>query len=134
MIRRAAPPKRRRSTPRKGRVRAPKYLAWIRSLPCAVCLSAARKGDVGLWHPGQESSTEAAHVGRRGLSQKSSDRETIPLCAYHHRIGPFSYHNRAKDFFDIWDLDKEKLIADLNRRYEQEVSSGNARNHGAAKS
>lgn len=41
--------------------------------------------------------TEAAEPDRsrprrrpRGLGQKCSDRETIPLCAEHHRLDPFS--------------------------------------------
>lgn len=94
-------------------LRDPKYLAWIRTLPCIVCSL------VEFW---QESPTEAAHVGVRGLRQKSSDRATLPLCGYHHRIGLFSHHRAGKNFWTIWKLDKEKLIAELRERYEGEIS------------
>lgn len=60
-------------------VRDPKYLAWIRSLPCTV--------------PGCRASyIEAAHTGPHGMAQKSSDYSTIPLCGRHHRRGNDSYH------------------------------------------
>ena len=93
--------------PRRGRVRDRKYLAWIRRFACAVCL---------LNRP-----TEAAHVGRRGLSQKCSDRETIPLCAEHHRNGKDSYHKLGKRFWEHHGLDRDALIGN----YIHEYSSSN---------
>jgi hypothetical protein len=80
-------------------IRDPAYLKFIRSLPCAVC-----PRDKGI---------EAAHVGRRGLSQKSSDRETIPLCSLHHqeqhRIG-------LRQFQASYELDIPALVEALNER------------------
>src|SRR5690348_9289800 len=85
-----------RKKPRRGRVRDPKYLEWIRGFCCIVCWLAgtgeweafcAEPHDVYGKAVDQTSPTEAAHVGERGLGQKCSDRETIPLCAAHHRMG-----------------------------------------------
>lgn len=68
----------------------PKHLAAIRRYPCCVCFS--------------RHNVEAHHstVGR-GLSQKTSDHETIPLCRVHHR----EFHD-AKGFFDGWDKAERK--------------------------
>lgn len=53
-------------------VRDPKHLAFIRSLPCIVCF--------------RTRGIEAAHVGTgRGMGQKCSDLDTVPLCGIHHR-------------------------------------------------
>jgi hypothetical protein len=54
-------------------VRDPKYLAFLRTLPCAIC--------------GANWGIEAAHTGPHGLSQKASDLDAIPLCREHHRTG-----------------------------------------------
>lgn len=91
-------------------LRDPAYLAWIRTLPCVVCLA----GEIS-----QHSPTEAAHVGERGLRQKCSDRETVPLCGGdHHREGPYSHHRMGRNFWAFWGLDPLLIIADLQRRYE----------------
>lgn len=79
--------------------RSPRYLKFIRSLPCCVC--------------GRTRSIEAAHVGPRGMGQKCSDLETIPLCALHHkeqhRIG-------LKKFTADYQLDIRGLLGHLNTR------------------
>jgi hypothetical protein len=77
-------------------VKDSKYLAWIRTLPCAIC---RRK-------------SEAAHTGGRGLSQKASDRRAIPLCALHHA----DYHRGRKRFEKTYQLDIEALILKLNEK------------------
>jgi len=68
----------------------------------------------------QTTPTEAAHVGERGLGQKCSDRETIPLCAAHHRTGPESHHVLGKKFWQHHGLDRDEIVAELNRLYEKE--------------
>ena len=95
----------------------PAYLDWIRSQFCAVpdCTSVNlhQWRDAGAW-------IEAAHVGEiRGLRQKCSDREAIPLCAYHHRIGPPSRHVLGKHFWAFWELDRDSLIRDYNTIYDE---------------
>lgn len=52
----------------------------------------------------------------RGLSQKCSDFEAIPLCAEHHRREyPESHHALGKRFWERWQIDRESVIAELNR-------------------
>jgi hypothetical protein len=76
-------PIRRRRRPRRGSTRNPAYLEYIRSLPCLVCVQESEP---------QKTRTEAAHVGKRGLGQKCSDYETLPLCGEHHRYGVSAIH------------------------------------------
>jgi len=105
--------------PRKGRDHDNKYLAWIRTIPCLLC------DDYSLWKLKWGAYTdqvrsEAAHVGRRGLGQKCSDRQTIPLCGEHHRFGSDSHHVLGKKFWEHHDLHRDLLIAELNTRYEEQ--------------
>jgi hypothetical protein len=84
-------------TPQRNR----KYLALVRSQPCAVCAS--------------RRPSEAAHTGPHGLGQKSSDFSAIPLCRRHHRIGNDSYHALGpRRFADMHGLDIPALVAELN--------------------
>lgn len=67
----------------RGPARDPKYLAWVRTLPCLV--SDCRRGPI-----------EVNHIGRRGMSQRSSDYETVPLCRFHHR----QFHDKGRKWFE----------------------------------
>ena len=93
-------------------VRDPGYLDFIRSRACLLCSK--------IGYPEQGSPTEAAHVGDRGLRQKCSDRKTLPLCAHHHRTGKFSHHNLQKQFWSVWNLNRDELIEWYNALYESE--------------
>lgn len=99
-----------RSATRKKTDRDAAYLDYIRSLPCCVC---------ALDTP-QTTPTEAAHVGPRGLSQKCPDRETIPLCALHHREGQFSQHRMGRMFWSHYGLNLEVLLAMYQAHYRGE--------------
>jgi hypothetical protein len=94
-----------------------KYLAFIASQWCVVCELVT----------GSEAGTplriEVAHVGRRGLSQKSSDRETIPLCTRHHRTGKDAHHVLGRKVWEHHGLDRDAIILELNARYEQEKAA-----------
>lgn len=92
--------------PRKGLVLDESYLRWIRRQACVCC--------------GTRRYVEAAHVGLRGHGQKCSDYETLPLCAAHHWNGPECHHVLQKEFWTHWNLDRHKLIEELNERYRQE--------------
>ncbi len=94
----------------------PAYLAFIRSMPCIICLLRSG-GDCAH----QETRTEAAHVGYRGLRQKCSDRETIPLCAWHHRLSPSSHHRLGRFFWVFHKITKATVITALHAKYEQEA-------------
>jgi hypothetical protein len=109
---------RKRSKPRRGPVMDVAYLEWLRTLPCCVCIP---------WHVSavgwfQVSPTEAAHVGARGLGQRCDDREALPICERHHRTGPLAHHVLGKKFWTYHGFDREKLIAEYNRKYQIEVT------------
>lgn len=112
------------------------YLEWIRSLPCICCLCLtwsdwlkSKLDTFGLLFGPDRMlrRNEAAHVGRRGLSQKCSDRETVPLCALHHRTGILSHHVLGKGFWAYWKIDRDALVKALNERYEEEHANAIAR-------
>ena len=91
--------------PRRGLVIDEAYLAWIRKLPCICCGTIFR--------------VEAAHVGRRGLGQKCSDREALPICEKHHRTGPQAIHVLGRNWWKVWGLSRHQLVLEYNRRYEE---------------
>ena len=92
-------------------VRNPGYLRWIRTLPCSVCRTTK--------------AVEAAHTGPHGLSQKSSDLSTIPLCAKHHRTGDDSYHQLGpRKFAEVHQLNIRAIAARLSAKPLIQVESG----------
>ncbi len=83
--------------------RDPKYLNWIRTLPCLVCGSTWR--------------IEASHTGPHGMAQKSPDRSCIPLCERHHRSSNDSYHKLGpKAFEEKHRLNLRRIVDDLNSK------------------
>lgn len=91
--------------------RDPRYLAWIRTLPCVVC--------------GSSRGIEASHTGPRGLGQKSPDSSAIPLCFNHHRTGRESYHKLgARRFAEVHNLDIPRLVQRLNLKPVIRIESG----------
>ena len=93
-------------------VRNPRYLQWIRTLPCSVCRTTR--------------AVEAAHTGPHGLSQKSSDLSAIPLCARHHRTGADSYHRLGpRRFAEVHQLNTSTIVARLSAKPSIRVESGN---------
>ncbi len=56
---------------------------------------------------------EMHHVRRFG--GKRSLAEVIGLCAYHHRLGDYSYHSLgAKGFEKYWGISPEELVKKTN--------------------
>lgn len=89
-----------------------KLLAWVRSLPCAVC------GWRGV---------ESAHTGPHGIGQKASDDTAIPLCRRDHRTGPRSLHLLGPvEFERVHGLDiaalRERLQRDWKMLCERRVA------------
>jgi len=64
-----APIKRRREGVRRGPLRCPEYLDWLRDQSCAVC---GRRP------------AEPAHGPVNGIGSKGPDNEAVPLCHLHH--------------------------------------------------
>ena len=112
-LRRCAFVRKRRMRPQRGPDRDPLYLAWIRTLDCAVCSQS----------PGPSVLIEAAHtnaLGPRGLSQKTSDYSAIPLCSRHHQHNRDSYHVLGESrFVSEHDIDLQQLVLALNNRFRQ---------------
>ena len=66
----------------------PAYLAWVRTLPCAVPFPGL--GCKGRMH--------AHHAGRKpGVALKAPDSTAIPLCDAHHR----QWHDASGIFADL---------------------------------
>ena len=107
----------RRNTCR-GPDRSSAYLAWIRSLRCAVCLRA----------PSEYFRIEAAHtsvLGPRGLGQRSSDFSAIPLCYEHHQGNRNSYHRLGERSFAEWhQVCVQELVLALNELYREVTGKG----------
>ena len=106
-----------RSATKKHVGRNPAYLRWIRTQPCVVR---------GCGHSFRF--VEAAHVGERGLSQRCSDLETIPLCSHHHRTGRDSQHRLGKAFWAHHGLDRDALVKQFNYLYVFECVAFNTSN------
>jgi hypothetical protein len=92
-------------------LRDPRYLAWIRTLPCVVC-----RVPRGI---------EVSHTGPHGLGQKSSDFSAIPLCYRHHRTGRDSYHRLGpQKFAQEHDLDIPAIVRRLNTKPVIRIEAG----------
>lgn len=85
---------------RERRVRDARYLAWLRTQPCAACAAPPP--------------SEASHHGPRGMGQKADDDLAIPLCRRCHR----SWHDTSK-VFGRDHLDRERTRTWLSRTAEQ---------------
>lgn len=82
-----------------GAAKNPAYLDFIRQWPCALAATDDCEGTV-----------EAAHVGERGLGQKSKDEEAIPLCSGHHRTRPDSQHVLGRGFWEHHGINREDMF------------------------
>ncbi len=106
----------------------PAFRAFVRTFACVACYDQLIRETVPAYPFIQTSPTECAHVGRRGLSQKCPDCESLPLCAIeHHRVGPESHHKLGKRFWGFHGLDRVALIRELQALYEVECLNGGSR-------
>jgi hypothetical protein len=106
------PPKRASVLGTPKTARSWRYLAWIRTLPCAVCDRSERS-------EAAQSATErseAAHTGSDGgMKLKASDYSAVPLCSDHHTASADSYHKLGKHAFEVrHNVDFAKLVKRLN--------------------
>ena len=91
------------------RERDPKYLEWIRELPCII-------------HGNKCAVSESAdpnHILQKGhgkTGSKCSDRRTLPFCRWHHDC----YHAEGRVKFEIaYGIDLEAEIRRLNQLYDR---------------
>jgi hypothetical protein len=99
-----------RSARSKG-LKDPAYLAFVHEFTCVACAGVVVKRVSGR-------PVQAHHAGARGLGQKCSDRETIPLCSLHHLVGKDAIHVLGRRFWDYHGLDKDRIIETLNKLYD----------------
>jgi hypothetical protein len=84
------------------------YVAWIRTLPCAVCNGAHGRS--------QASHTKVLGRGTR----RSTNRSCIPLCGHCHLQADDSYHALTPEsrWADYHGLDLPELVHRLNGVYD----------------
>ena len=79
-----------RSRSNRKQTKYPQYLKNIRQCNCVVC--------------GQQA--EAAHLrmssAKHGKVNGRDDKWVIPLCPYHHRLGPLAQHSMGESQF--WEM------------------------------
>ena len=102
MIRRYAPLRRYSLNPRKGKMEAPAYLRWIRTLPC---LAESRD----CW-----GRVDPHHVGHFGRG-RDNDHNAVPLCRRHH---DFYHQIHRRAFEERFGISFAAAIAGLNDEYE----------------
>lgn len=112
--------------------RNPKYLAWIRTSPCIISnpnwlemLLRCPPLATGITAPNwmtvtlQDSPTQACHVGKsgKGMRQKCSDYEVIPMSATFHREqhGP-----DGATFFERHPIPLNEVFEALRKAYEEQ--------------
>lgn len=113
---RTAPVGRKKKALRFGGVpQNPKYLAFVRVNQCVLFGLTVKTGKLGgKYTHACSGKLEAAHTGRRGRGQKAADETALPLCTNGHRTGIHAHHKGTATFWEIWGLDKSKLIAMYN--------------------
>ena len=113
------------------------YLDWLAQWPCLVCLkrlcdqnhqsiiglSAEARAVTVPWSEGQCGLIELHHAGVRGLGQKSSDWETVPLGAKHHQHGPEAAHVLGKAWWSFHNLNRNEVFATLHELYVRETGN-----------
>lgn len=95
-------------------IRNKNYSAWIKQLPCVVCMSITH-GTMDV----TESISEPHHENKKGhgtMGGKTDDLRTIPLCRNHHQ----QRHDKGRDtFYKEFDIDPEAEIETLNDIWEE---------------
>lgn len=94
--------------------RDPAYLAFLRTLPCLLCV----RGE-------QCTPTEAAHLGPHGISQKAPDYDAIPLCGgVHHREGRTSASVLGRRFLEFHGIDHRSITQEMRARFNNQSLNG----------
>jgi hypothetical protein len=102
-----------RSATKKRTGKDPEYLDFVHEQPCAVFAVDRLFTKCG-------GRIHAHHSGDHGFSQRAPDSTAIPLCEAHHQAGPHAVHRLGKRFYQFHGIDRDELIAGLNRKFEEE--------------
>jgi hypothetical protein len=93
--------------PKPVRVRNPKHLARLRTLPCTI--PGCRGGPVDAHH--------LTHIQPRGKGLKASDSLTVPLCrwSHHSATSQAGVHHVGSEsaWWRLWAIDPETIAARL---------------------
>lgn len=107
LARSTKPIPRKRAKPRRGPMRDPEYLAFLRSEgkcePCCI-LKFDRI-------PFRESRIEAAHGPVNGRGSKGPDNEAIPMCSMHHREQHQEGWKRFEARLSLFGFDRKREAA-----------------------
>jgi hypothetical protein len=115
-----------RSATKKRTGRDKPYLAWLHTQSCAVFEKRWEATGLLSISPCQGRMT-AHHAGDHGASQKPPDRTAIPLCDHHHQRGPHAIHGPlGKRFWEFHGVDRDAIIGELNRKFEEEHGNRSA--------
>lgn len=99
---------------RRNAIKDPEYLAWIRTLPCALCGREAK----GTYPDGRPRHQAAHHV-----TGKHNDHMTVPLCDEYldpksHNCHKATVHKNMRMYRPLL----EPLAKALWERYQKEVA------------
>lgn len=108
------PIRKRRTKPRRGPLRDPKYRAWVRDHFCELWI----KKPLGYIPPWCYGMVEPAHTQNNGTSSKGPDSSCVPLCRKHHR----EYDAGRKAFEQKYGLKMREIAKELWERYQVEHS------------
>lgn len=93
----------------------PKYLAFVRCFDCILNgLSVVGPLGTTVHVHVCRGRIEAAHTGPHGRGQKAADETALPMCSEAHRWSRFSHHKLTGKFWEVWELDRNKLVCNFN--------------------
>lgn len=96
-------PVKKRRGPRRGPMRDPEYLEWLRNQRCCK----------GVTHGQGTMKTQAAHTQNNGMSSKGPDSSCVPLCWACHR----EYDAGRAAFERKYGVDMKALAAEYYAEY-----------------
>lgn len=94
------------------------YMALVARLSCIIC---RKRG-----YP--DSPAEVHHVRKNGGLRENVDKWTIPLCPYHHRIGPDAVHNARRLVERLHGISEEAMAEETRRDVEEMLNGRDQRN------
>lgn len=119
---RRAASKRRARIRGNGPFRSRRYLTFLKFIPCLACYPKSwRENPSGMSHA-RFGYSDPAHIGGmrsgKGMSQKGSDLEAVPLCRQHHNERDHVLTaERGAAFLSKYGIDKDEVLAALHSAF-----------------